>query len=63
MTGVCPMQFNEKDVSYMLKACEHYNNLHHEEYYDKVIGKLHDYQVEYDCPGCWDPTSSCLIHA
>ena len=57
MTGVCPMQFNEKDVSYMLKACEHYKNLHPEPEYDIVIKKLHNYEEEYDCPGCWDPAS------
>ncbi len=41
----------------MLKACEHYKNLHPEPEYDIVIKKLHNYEEEYDCPGCWDPAS------
>ena len=50
------MQFNEKDIKFMLAACEYYKYAFQEPHFDAIIKKLHNYEEEYDCPGCWDPT-------
>ncbi len=63
------MQFHEKDVTRMLRACEYYKSIVGNQdpsvaqEYDKVIHKLHSYEQEMECPNCWDPTSTCEIHA
>ena len=58
------MQFNEKDIDHLLRACAFYKyNFPNETYYDTLEHKLHSYEEEYDCPGCWDPTAehTCKI--
>ena len=62
------MQFHEKEVNRILRACEYYKSAIGNqdpsiaEEYDKVNHKLHSYEQEMDCPDCWDPTSTCALH-
>ena len=57
------MQFNEKDIKSIIQACEYYKFTFKDGTYDTIIKKLHNYEEEYDCPGCWDPTleHTCII--
>tara|TARA_R100001082_G_C4295992_1_gene130291 strand:- start:418 stop:591 length:174 start_codon:yes stop_codon:yes gene_type:complete len=57
------MQFNEKDIKSIIQACEYYKFTFKDGAYDTIIKKLHNYEEEYDCPGCWDPTleHTCII--
>jgi len=63
------IQFREGDVRRIVHACEYYRSMISAqdpllaEKYDKVIHKLHSYGTELECPNCWDPESSCEIHA
>ena len=56
------MQFNEKDISRLITACERYKESTGSEYmwdeYDHLVKKLHDYESEYSCPEC----VLCTIH-
>ncbi len=56
------MQFNEKDISRLITACERYKEYTGSEYmwdeYDHLVKKLHDYESEHECPEC----VLCSIH-
>ena len=57
------MQFNEKDLSRFLKACEVYQDQTGSEYmwdeYAHLIHKLKNYETEHECPEC----VLCDIHS
>lgn len=57
------MQFNEKDLSRLLKACEVYQDQTGSEYmwdeYAHLIHKLKNYEIEHECPEC----VLCDIHS
>ena len=61
------MQFNEHDTQRLITACEVYKDQTGSEYmwdeYDHLIHKLKNYAMEYECPGCWDPNSTCEVHS
>ena len=52
------MQFNEKDVNRMIRACEYYEHWvcgnhptgYMKEEYSHLLKKLHNYESEIDCP-------------
>ncbi len=49
------MQFNEKEMNRILLACEYYQHYQtgaKKQEYEKIIGKLHSYEEEYECPDC-----------
>ena len=62
------MQFHEKEIQRMIHACQYYGSMIRSqdkelgEKYDDVVHKLHNYEQEMDCPDCWDPDSTCIIH-
>ena len=61
------MQFNEKDVNRMIRACEYYAHWvcgnhptgYMKEEYSHLLKKLHNYESQIDCPDC----KCCAIHS
>ncbi len=62
------IQFREGDIKRIIHACEYYRSIISSQdadlakKYDKVLHHLHDYQIEMECPDCWDPESTCEVH-
>ena len=54
------MQFNDKDMDHMIRACEYYEHWvcgnhptgYMKEEYSHLLKKLHNYKSEIDCPDC-----------